>query len=90
MENYFLSKITAIISDFDFGNGVNFINSNLIGGIENEEEEFTGKIILCTGFNENTKSIPDQMKIKLIYFFKKAIVFSEIIEMMKTKNRRIN
>lgn len=85
--NYFLSKITAIISDFDFGNGVNFINSNLIGGIENEEEEFTGKIILCTGFNEKIqKSIPDHMKIKIDLFFqKRPMSFSEIIEMMKTK-----
>lgn len=85
--NHFLSKISAIISDFDFGNGVNFINSNLIGGIENEDEEYKGKIILCTGFNERIqRGIPHHMKDKIDLFFqKRPMSYLEIIEMLETK-----
>ncbi|WGL61003.1 ATP-binding protein [Pigmentibacter sp. JX0631] len=85
--NYFLSKVDAIISDFDFGNGVNFINSNLIGGIENEEEKFKGKIILCTGFNEKIqKGIPQFMKLKIDLFFqKRPMSYLEINEMINMK-----
>jgi uncharacterized membrane protein len=85
--NEYLSSIRAIISDFDFGNGINFINSNLIGGIENEEEKFNGKIILCTGFNEKIqKEIPKWMKDKIDLFFqKRPISYNEILKMMKDK-----
>lgn len=72
--NKFLSTISAIISDFDFGNGINFINANLIGGIENEDEDFNGLIILCTGFNEEIQNkIPPWMKEKISLFFKKNL-----------------
>lgn len=82
--NNYLSNISAIVSDFDFGNGVNFINSNLIGGIENEEEKFNGKIILCSGFNEKIqKEIPKNMKDKIDLFFqKRPISYNEILNMI--------
>ncbi|WP_161597749.1 ATP-binding protein [Fluviispira multicolorata] len=88
-ERPFLSKIKAIISDFDFGNGINFINSNLIGGIENEEEKFTGKLILCTGFNEKIQeNIPFVMREKIDLFFqKKHISYFELNSMFSEQNK---
>ncbi|APJ04714.1 ATP-binding protein [Silvanigrella aquatica] len=90
--NKCLSLIEAIISDFDFGNGVNFINSNLIGGIANEDEEFHGKIILCTGFNESIQNdIPKWMREKIVLFFqKRPVSYKEIIEMLNNKNLNLN
>ncbi len=90
--NNYLSNINAIISDFDFGNGMNFINSNLIGGIENEEEKFNGKMILCTGFNEKIqKEIPKWMKDKIDLFFqKRPISYNEILKMLKSKKKQLN
>ncbi len=87
--NKYLSNINALISDFDFGNGINFINSNLIGGIDNEEEKFYGKIILCTGFNEKIqKEIPKWMKDKIDLFFqKRPISYNEILKMIKSKKK---
>jgi hypothetical protein len=87
--NNYLTNIAAIVTDFDFGNGVNFINSNLIGGIENEEEKFTGKIILCSGFNEKIqKDIPNYMKEKIDLFFqKRPISYNEIMNMIEKLNK---
>ncbi|KAB8036991.1 GHKL domain-containing protein [Silvanigrella paludirubra] len=87
--NNYLTNIAAIVSDFDFGNGVNFINSNLIGGIENEEEKFNGKIILCSGFNEKIqKDIPIYMKEKIDLFFqKRPITYNEIMDMIENFNK---
>lgn len=87
--NKYLSSINAIISDFDFGNGINFINSNLIGGIENEEEKFNGKIILCTGFNEKIqKEIPKLMRNKIDLFFqKRPISYDEILKMIENNKK---
>ncbi len=90
-ERPFLSKVKAIVSDFDFGNGVNFINSNLIGGLENEEEEFSGKLILCTGFNEKIQeNIPVYMREKIDLFFqKKHISYFELQTMIDEKEKGI-
>lgn len=95
-ERTILSSIKAIICDFDFGNGINFINSNLIGGIENEEDNFNGYFILCTGFNEKIKKeIPNWMLNKIDLFFqKRPLEFQEIKAMIKksksTKNYQSN
>lgn len=70
--NKFISKIDLIICDYDFGNNINLINSDFFKSLEKENEKFTGKFILCSGFNEAImQNISSDIKTKINLFFQK-------------------
>lgn len=71
-EREFISKINMLICDYDFGNNINLSNSGFFSSLERENEKFSGKFVLCTGFNESIKdNIPDKIWEKIDLFFQK-------------------
>ena len=86
-KRFFISKISMIICDYDFGNNVNLSNSGFFSGLEKEEEKFNGNFVLCTGFNESIiKNIPEIILKKIDFFFqKRPTSYNTIYSQVKNK-----